>query len=455
MLRTRTGVACVVLAYIPGLLQSQTWQVTLSKDAAGVITMTGLVAGTNVVTESAVTIAVTCQRVDCTGIKGHVIFADSSPASPTALTNSGATTTAVTITLPRIVAIASGAKRFLALKAEGTDLPHFELTAGTSTAPVLTVPLASLLTAKCSAPKTGQPYDPKGDRANFLVTPLGEVLERPGDVIDEDDAIVVTVSGAEQLLPRLMLRRSSEFRVTGGIRIIGSEIRIAELPGLRRQAAGQPPACDVRTVELHDFAPGRGEVEISLRTDDGEESLAKVEFGVNPLYTGAFSFGIVRSALLDTRYGLAFNGTDSIITETEDPSRNADHPAATDNRGRRQRVLYGVFYSHFFGRRDVEKDGLLFRPTIGFALNGISDNVFVGASLIVHGTFTFMGGAHLGRVTRLDPQSGLSIGSTFAGPSAQIPTVRRWQTDVFIGVSLDVRAAAQLLKTAFSTAGGA
>jgi hypothetical protein len=265
---------------------------------------------------------------------------------------------------------------------------------------------------------------------------------------------MVVVSGPKQLLPRLTVERSSAFGVSSGIRILGEEVRVKALPGIRRQAEGTPPECGTRTVTLHNFAPGRGEVGISLRTDKSEEQLGKFEFAVNPLYSGAFSFGISRSALADPTFGLVFNGTDSIITESENSTRDDDDPTEEQGLLERQRILYGVFYTHFFTKRDIEKSPLIFGPTVGFALNDIDDNVFVGGSLLVQGSLSLMAGLHMGKVTRLDPESGLEVGSAFDGASGEIPTERRWRGDLYLGIALDLRAAARFLQTAFGAGGG-
>ena len=459
MRAAKVAVVCGALVVPPmvTLHAQDSWQVTLSKDSSNNITMSGLVPGTNLVTGQTVQIAITCRNVDCRRVEGRVTLRDRSPVTQGPLASANASATGVTLTLQRSLAVPAGGARFLALTAEGQQLDLFALTVGQQTGEgggARSILLSELLIASCRISATGDPYDHKANRASFVVTPLGNVISRPGDVIDENDAVAVTVVGAEQLLPRLTIRRSSDFRVSSGIRIVGSKIRILEAPGLRRQAAGQPPPCNQRTVLLHDFAPGRGEVEISVRTGDGDESLGKFEFGVNALFTGAFSFGIVRSSLADPRFGLFFNGTDSVITEAEDPSRKEGTPSEEESLLRRQRILYGMFYTPFFGRRDIEKDKLIFRPTIGFALNDISENVFVGGAFILHGSFTFMVGVHWGKVTRLDEQSDLDVGSTFGGSSDEIPTVKRWRGDVFIGVSLDIRAAMQFFQVAFGAASG-
>ena len=439
----------------PPVRAQATWNVTLSRDTAGKLVRQGLNRATTFVTTPSVTIVVSCQSVDCRDVRGRVDIQGQGVARDS-LPISAASATLVSLTLLRSDAVPVPAPRHLVLFVGGDEADPFLLTAGPTQDPpqvARTLSLTELLSAQCQVRTAGTAYDGTANRADFAVTPLGEVLSRPGDVIDEDDVIAVTVVGAEQLLPRLSVRRSSEFRMATSVRIAGAEVRVAELPGLRRQAAGQPPPCGDRTVLLHDFAPGRGEFEIALRTSEDTEVLGKVELGIHPLFTGAFSFGIVRSALRDPRFGLVHDGADSIITEVEDPTRNPSAPADESGTLARQRILYGVFYTPFFGRRDIEKEPILVRPTIGFALNDVSENVFLGGTITFQGTFSFLGGLHWGRVTTLDPQSGLDVGSVFGGSSEEIPTVKRWRGDLFLGVSLDLRAAAQFLKVAFGASG--
>ena len=447
----------LALTQVPAASGQAKWEIKLSKDAAGKVQRAGP-PETSTVSEQTVLIAVTCEGVDCTTVEGRVTLSDRSDLLGQPLPRTGTSAGVVVLTLNRGQAATVGnQQRFLSLTAEGSPVELFALKTGEAPRAEAerTIPLSQLAVAECPRVViSGAPYSKRLNAAQVVVTPLGQVLLRPGNVIDEDDSLRVTLSGAVQLLPRLMVRRSSEFRVVSAVRIAGSDIQVQELPGMERHAAGQPPACSTRVVTLHDFAPGRGEVQISVRTEEGEDELGKFEFSVNPLHTGAFSLGIVRSSLADPTFGLFFNGTDSVITERENPSRDAEDPAREEGRLERERILYGVFYTPFFARLDLEKEKLVIKPTIGFALNDISDNVFLGGTVLIQSSISLMAGVHWGRVTRLDPRSGLDVGSTFDGSTTAIPTVRRWRGDLFLGAGLDLRAAAQFLRTAFGAKGG-
>jgi hypothetical protein len=181
----------------------------------------------------------------------------------------------------------------------------------------------------------------------------------------------------------------------------------------RRLSRGTGERCTTLTVELGDFDSGRGVVDIDLIGETSEQKLGSFEIGIAPLYTGAFSFGAVWTKLASPAFGLVYNGTDSIVTQTDDAGSF--------------RIKYAIFYTPFLmGARDIRKGGLNINPTLGSA--------YVTA------------GVHAGRVRRLNGESGVHIGDAFTGTSAEVPVQRRWRTDFFVGTSIDLRAAVQLFK---------
>ncbi len=285
------------------------------------------------------------------------------------------------------------------------------------------------------------------DTARFVVNPLGIVAARPPENIDEADVVEVTVVGTQQLLPQLVVRRSSAFRTPGGLSVLGAEVEIpVDASALQRQALGLEPECDARVYRLADFAPGRGEVEIAVRADGGEQSLGTFDFGVNRLYHGAISLGVMWTTLGDPEFGLVFDGQDSVITQTQDP------PGADKTEANGGRFLWGLFYHPFVPKRDVEKERTRATCALGVGLNDISQNFFLGGSLDWASNVYLVLGAHVGRVTDIDERSGLKLGDPFDGTSDEIPTVRKWKVGFFVGGSLDVRAAVQLLRAALGGA---
>jgi hypothetical protein len=294
-----------------------------------------------------------------------------------------------------------------------------------------------VLRRSCGEPKSVAAYDAENNIAQFVVSPLANVLDRPVESIDEDDLVRVIVWGDPDVLPHLRVRRTSPFRSPGGIRIVGAG---ADIEMFRRLSAQPEKPCAELVVELGDFEPGRGVVEISVIGANEEQTLGSFELGVAPLYTGAFSFGAVWTRLADPTFGLVFNGTDSIITQTDD---------AGDFR-----IKYAMFYTPFiFGPRDIRKRGLNVNPTVGIVLDDVSDNILLGASVDVLSAAYLTAGVHAGRVRRIDDESGLEVGDPFDGTTSQIPVQSRWRTDFFLGASIDLRAAVQLFQVIFSGRG--
>ena len=433
---------------------AQSWSVAVDLQN-GAASATGSLSEqtTNVITGASASLQVTCSpNVDCNSVTAKIV--KTTGGQNTLIQGIDQKTKSRTTTsfeIPQTAA--AGADRFLQLETPTNTLLLAPVGTSTSTTTPRPPPpeptadgrtLFELSTRPCPATLEASPYDEDANLARILVSPLGNRLSLPPKSIDENDVIQVIVVADSALLPRLKVRRTSAFRTTGGIRIVGQDVDLTGLrDSLRRQAAEELPPCGSLTVDLADFAPGKGQIEIAAQKADGEEVLGTVDVGVNPLYTGAFSLGVIRTKLLDPAFGLRFNGTDSIITVTEDNVQGID---SGDHR-----IEYALLYTPFvWGRRDLEKDtpfGLNhLNPTIGLVLNDVADNFLAGVSADVLGSIYFTAGAHAGRVRQLDSRSGLSVGSAFDGPRTAIPTVKQWRTEFFLGVSVDVRAAVQLLR---------
>ena len=281
----------------------------------------------------------------------------------------------------------------------------------------------------------------------FVVDALGNVLVRPRWPIDDRDLVQVQVLAPPTTLAQLRVARRSAFRSVGTINLVGGDINAS---GLIRYGwtEAQPLGC--RLFELTDFAGGKAVVEISAVDEKATaRTLGSFEFAVNPTFTGALSFGAIRTELLDPTIGLAFNGTDSVITAKTDGVEGVDEKA--------HRILYGVFYTYYvWGRRDLDKPRPLHErvnPMMGVILNDVPNNFVGGATLdLADGVFVSIG-AHAGKVRVLDPRSGFEFGDVFSGKAEDIPVVRRWRTKFFVGVAIDLRAASQLFKSSLGSGG--
>jgi len=291
--------------------------------------------------------------------------------------------------------------------------------------------------------------EPGSDSAfvpHFVVDFLGNVYLRPEWPVDDRDRVRVTVIAKQEAVAQLRISRHSAFRSVGTLNILGAGTDVSKL---LRQSEGAPVQLGCRTVTLGDFASGKGEVEIAFVDDKGAaQVLGSFDFAVNPTYTGAFSLGAIRTPLLDPDIGLAFNGTDTVITAKTDGIQGEDKKA--------HRILYTVAYTYYmWGRRDVEKPRPFWHrinPMMGVVLNDIPNNFIAGATVDLFDGVFLHAGAHAGKVRALDPHSGLELGDKFTAEAKELPIVRRWKTKFFVGVSIDLRAAAQLFTAAVGSA---
>jgi hypothetical protein len=271
-------------------------------------------------------------------------------------------------------------------------------------------------------------YEVLRNRAYFQVLQDGSILNQPGKAIDEDDRIVVQVFADPQDIDNLKVIRKSPTRTFNPFNPAGADTVLKVEAGAARLACKQ--------FILADFAPGKGEVEISDKSTDPVTVTGVFDFKVNPLYTGILSYGPVWTRQLgDQTFSLVAKGDKKVILASEEGRRN---------------ILYSFNYTYFWhGRRDYEKGPAetldRINPTIGFTKDHISDHALAGVSIDL-GDFVFTGGVHFGHVTRLASTSNLEPGSEFAGAEADIPKSKRWESSPYVGVSVNLRAVAALLK---------
>lgn len=444
MLRVRF--ALIAFALLVARTASAQVSVTVSATEA-----TDLSSGASVALTAANTrFLVTCKAIDCTQLTARAVPAGGGmrPVAKEPGSTAGAAVFVLNVAL--LNAQQSGTLEFHL----GSRIAAVALTRGAQATPqggtqqaqpADTVPrdiggevkLGTLLTTDCRPAlaryESSDLYAADSDWAQFVVTPLGNVIHRPGDLVDENDRVRVVVVGDQRLLSRLVITRKSAFRTPGAINFLGQGTDL----GFNFKGAA---ACDSAAFVLGDFAPGQGQVQIaSVNADGSQTNTGTFDFGVHTLYSGALSLGGFRTALRNPTFGVSAVGADTVLTRTEDGT---------------PRVLYVLSYTHFvWGKRDVEKAEPWYQhvnPMVGVVLSDIKNNAVAGVSVDLADGFYLQGGAHAGRVTRLDPRSGLELGDRFTQPTNTIPVVREWDVDWFVGVSVDVRASAELLRTALT-----
>jgi hypothetical protein len=279
-------------------------------------------------------------------------------------------------------------------------------------------------------PKLGA--DARSD-AHFVVTSGGSILQYPDQPVDENDRVFVHVQGTPDEVPNIEVARTSPTRIPGA-HFVGEGTTI-NLKAKER--------CTERVFELGDFAAGEGAVEVYTVATGQKVSRGAFKFTVDTLYSGIIGFGpMFTRGIGDETFKLQARGDKKVITASAEGVRN---------------VIYAVSYTYFmWGRRDLEKPEMRWfthvNPTLGISVNNMSDHALVGASIDL-GQLLITVGSHVAHVTRLNSKSGLSDGSEFPGTADDIPTSKRWESHAFIGVSVDIRAAAALLKT-LATGGG-
>jgi hypothetical protein len=471
-MRHRYLAALVLLAAaaLPAHAQSR-WTVNLETRASGRVAVDSTIgfskgADNPVAAADSVVVQVNCAAsTDCRNVGAHTrqVFPDGGSTVPLPLRITRASPTEAEFVLPGSRVARGQVRTDLVITSGGTVVEFFTLV---NTPPPPSPPgggmvrqaagdgteappsdLRPLLARNCIPQLSSPPdpvYDARADLAHFVVTPIGNVVYRPGSVIDEDDEVRVHVLADPRLLPLLRVVRKSGIRSPNTLSILGAGTSLSGL-GLERQAAGDetrpPPPCQVWVYSLQDFAPGKGEVEIRALTTTGSEAVGNFEFNVSTLYAGAFSLGSMRTELEAPTYGLTFNGADSVVSVRSDGDF---------------RMKYVLMYTHFvWGKRDVQKPVRFiehFNPSVGMVLSDIPNN-WVGAVTVDALSGVYLSyGIHAGRVKRLDPESGLEVGEKFVGNSTQIPTRETWIAKPFFSLTIDVRAAADLLRTALTGA---
>jgi hypothetical protein len=287
-------------------------------------------------------------------------------------------------------------------------------------------------------------YGTSDDHAVIVASAPGNVLLSTAREIDELDSVTVYVRSAPDVLAHLRIRRTSTIRGTTAFSVAGSGTSIPTFPldaMARSREEEEAEGCWETHAVVRDFAPGAGVIGIEYLQGTGGEykasAVSSLEVPVLPMHHAGLSLGVVSTSLRDPTYQLV--GTDSVVTRTAG--------------GRR--YLYSVLLTPFIlGRRNVERSADEWyqhvSPTFGVVLNHIQDNALVGVTVDMPAGTYFTYGWHFGRVTRLS-DNGPREGDKLKGTGQVIATHRSWRSQNFVSFTVDLRAAAALLKAATRT----
>ncbi|HUX33801.1 MAG TPA: hypothetical protein VMV51_07995 [Gemmatimonadaceae bacterium] len=286
--------------------------------------------------------------------------------------------------------------------------------------------------------------------ANSITVPGGDVyvvwldgtpISSPARPLVEGESAEFYIVGETALINRVKVVRKSALRTVTVSNVLGATVNAAgAAPEFNRQ--GLPvTTCGVFHAEFNDLAPGAAEVEIDVLGDDGTTELKNsFDFDVNALYTGAYTFGAIRTNVGSPAFAKVYNGADTVVSTTVDAGR---------------RIQYVMTYTPFvWGARDVTRPPARWYeaidPFVGIVLNDVPNDAIAGLSYSVGSMLYVIGGVHAARVLRLDANAGAEMGKPFENRAASVPTVKSWKAGWFWGISVDLQGAVGLLKTALS-----
>lgn len=444
----RTCLILLLIAVLPaGALASDDASdaplAVIANKTATVITLTKATSSTfnaNAETEWVEQLAITC-----TWKCGPDVTVQAGAAKLTATVQPGKNGDTLVYDLPEPTA---GTKIALSIKAGTAELattlvPKGSTGDGGDSHDKKSVDLQSLIGRSCPKPDIrGDAYSASGNLARVVATPRGMLLTQMPPNIDENDTIEVDVWGDPAVVDNLVLRRTSDGRQLQ-FRIAGSDAGFNPNDFAKHgKATTEPPQspCKLHPFFLDGFAPGRGQITITLYEGKTGTDLGTIDFLVDPLYSGIFSFGAIWTGA--QKHAFTVLPGSNIISDTEDGNHRLDY------------ILF--FTPYVWGKRDIEKGTEHWyehiNPTVAVALSDLTDNGIAGLSVDLLDGIIFTAGVHVRRVTELDPNSKLKTGGTFMGTTGDLPLAHTWETGSFVGVSVDLRAAVQLTRLVLGTA---
>jgi hypothetical protein len=234
------------------------------------------------------------------------------------------------------------------------------------------------------------------------------------------------------------------------IQILGSGV-LGELrlPGIVTSTVAADR--ELMIVPIGAFGPFKGpSVEIVIkRTDEDETATVLRSYGlrINGNFIAALRFGAGRSNIRFNEYQVK-PLADSDTTHIKNPS---------DPDGETRFLLSVVFYAwhfwenRFWNGRDLEEPPRLIdrlNPFVAIGLKDFGEEWFYGASFEFARGLDIVAGRHRAKVRVLD--GGYQEGDVFDGDVSEIPTREQWAEEWFVGASVDLRVAVQIISGIFS-----
>jgi hypothetical protein len=201
----------------------------------------------------------------------------------------------------------------------------------------------------------------------------------------------------------------------------------------------EPVAVDMGTYGP--FAAPSVTIEVKRKVPGKEELLRNYKLKVTQTYLASVGVGFGRSSV-------RFHQFEARVPKDSTAARIHDR---SDNHEVRSYVLVTFYGWRFWekggwkGRDPNRAPGVLERinPFVGVGLEDVGKEYAVGASVTLARGLELAVGGHLAKVPVL--ALGYREGDLFAGPSDQIPTRERWESQSFVAITMDVRVATQVL----------
>jgi len=263
--------------------------------------------------------------------------------------------------------------------------------------------------------------------------------------IDDNDVIEIYLVAPKDDIPQLSVTvtgsfASDDFSIQGA----GALGDLRNLLGTI-QGTGDAPS-ELTVVPAGTYGPFTPPSITIAINKDGKE-LRSYSTKINKTYLASLRLAVGQSTIRFNEYDVKpFAG--STVPQIKNVS--------SDN-GELRYYLTVVFYGwqlgslDFWNGRDLnETPPLLARinPYVGVGLKDVGEEFLIGLSLELARGLDFIWGMHAARTEQLN--GGFSEGDTFTDTASELPTKEDWEFDPrFLGVSVDLRVATQVLGTLF------